>query len=287
MRRAVAATLSPRSSAAFAQSWPNPLDVPVMNQTFSVMRLSNARRASHSRSGSFKPVSRATLDKDPRDVASMFDAVARRYDITNTVLSLGQDRLGGGPPARRCVGPGERCSTWPPGRRCRRSNWPSPGRGASPRTSRSACCAPGSRGRCPRSAPTRPAAVRRRGVRRGDHQLRPAQRVDHAAGLREMARVTRRAAGWWCASSPPHVPVFATVYKEYLMRALPRVATRGVEQPRRLRLSGRVHPAWPDQADLARRIGRRLVAGALAQPHRRHRRAARRHQALTTATLAR
>jgi len=25
-------------------------------------------------------------------VASMFDAVARRYDITNTVLSLGQDR---------------------------------------------------------------------------------------------------------------------------------------------------------------------------------------------------
>src|SRR6201991_2578568 len=37
-------------------------------------------------------VSRATLDKDPREVASMFDGVARRYDLTNTVLSLGQDR---------------------------------------------------------------------------------------------------------------------------------------------------------------------------------------------------
>jgi ubiquinone/menaquinone biosynthesis C-methylase UbiE len=37
-------------------------------------------------------VNRATLDKDPREVASMFDAVARRYDLTNTVLSLGQDR---------------------------------------------------------------------------------------------------------------------------------------------------------------------------------------------------
>jgi demethylmenaquinone methyltransferase/2-methoxy-6-polyprenyl-1,4-benzoquinol methylase len=37
-------------------------------------------------------MSRASLDKDPRDVASMFDAVARRYDITNTVLSGGQDR---------------------------------------------------------------------------------------------------------------------------------------------------------------------------------------------------
>jgi demethylmenaquinone methyltransferase/2-methoxy-6-polyprenyl-1,4-benzoquinol methylase len=37
-------------------------------------------------------VSRADLDKDPRDVASMFDGVARRYDVTNTVLSGGQDR---------------------------------------------------------------------------------------------------------------------------------------------------------------------------------------------------
>src|SRR5258705_6460684 len=38
-------------------------------------------------------VNRATLDKDPHEVASMFDAVARRYDVTNTVLSLGQDRF--------------------------------------------------------------------------------------------------------------------------------------------------------------------------------------------------
>ena len=37
-------------------------------------------------------MSRASLEKDPRDVASMFDGVARRYDITNTVLSGGQDR---------------------------------------------------------------------------------------------------------------------------------------------------------------------------------------------------
>jgi demethylmenaquinone methyltransferase / 2-methoxy-6-polyprenyl-1,4-benzoquinol methylase len=34
---------------------------------------------------------RATLEKQPRDVAAMFDGVARRYDVTNTVLSLGQD----------------------------------------------------------------------------------------------------------------------------------------------------------------------------------------------------
>jgi demethylmenaquinone methyltransferase / 2-methoxy-6-polyprenyl-1,4-benzoquinol methylase len=42
--------------------------------------------------GSVGTVNRADLDKDPRDVASMFDGVARRYDLTNTVLSAGQDR---------------------------------------------------------------------------------------------------------------------------------------------------------------------------------------------------
>ena len=38
-------------------------------------------------------MSRASLDKDPRDVAAMFDDVASKYDVTNDVLSLGQDRL--------------------------------------------------------------------------------------------------------------------------------------------------------------------------------------------------
>lgn len=37
-------------------------------------------------------MSRATLDKQPREVAAMFDGVAKRYDLTNTVLSFGQDR---------------------------------------------------------------------------------------------------------------------------------------------------------------------------------------------------
>ncbi len=37
-------------------------------------------------------MSRADLDKNPHDVAAMFDGVARRYDLTNTVLTAGQDR---------------------------------------------------------------------------------------------------------------------------------------------------------------------------------------------------
>ncbi len=34
---------------------------------------------------------RATLEKKPRDVATMFDGVARRYDLTNSLLTLGLD----------------------------------------------------------------------------------------------------------------------------------------------------------------------------------------------------
>ncbi|MGN6415134.1 demethylmenaquinone methyltransferase [Flexivirga sp.] len=37
-------------------------------------------------------MNRASLEKQPRDVATMFDQVAARYDITNDVMSMGQDR---------------------------------------------------------------------------------------------------------------------------------------------------------------------------------------------------
>jgi demethylmenaquinone methyltransferase / 2-methoxy-6-polyprenyl-1,4-benzoquinol methylase len=43
-------------------------------------------------------VPRVGLDKDPGEVAAMFDAVARRYGLTNTVMSFGQDRW-----FRRCI----------------------------------------------------------------------------------------------------------------------------------------------------------------------------------------
>jgi demethylmenaquinone methyltransferase / 2-methoxy-6-polyprenyl-1,4-benzoquinol methylase len=36
---------------------------------------------------------RADLGKDPKRVSGMFDQVAQRYDVTNDVLSLGNDRL--------------------------------------------------------------------------------------------------------------------------------------------------------------------------------------------------
>ena len=35
----------------------------------------------------------ADLEKDPKQVAEMFDSIAGKYDFTNDVISLGQDRL--------------------------------------------------------------------------------------------------------------------------------------------------------------------------------------------------
>src|SRR5690349_1577676 len=43
-------------------------------------------------SGRVGCVTRADLDKQPQEVAEMFDGVAKRYDLTNTVLSFAQDR---------------------------------------------------------------------------------------------------------------------------------------------------------------------------------------------------
>jgi demethylmenaquinone methyltransferase / 2-methoxy-6-polyprenyl-1,4-benzoquinol methylase len=54
-------------------------------------------------------MSRADLDKDPADVAAMFDAIAARYDLLNDVLSMGQVRLWRRAVARITgAGPGQR-----------------------------------------------------------------------------------------------------------------------------------------------------------------------------------
>ena len=69
-----------------------------------------------------------------------------------------------------------------------------------------------------------------------------------------MARVTRPGGRLVvCEFSTPTNRLFATVYKEYLMQALPRMATRGVVEPGRLRVSGRVDPgvARPGDAGAA------------------------------------
>jgi demethylmenaquinone methyltransferase/2-methoxy-6-polyprenyl-1,4-benzoquinol methylase len=54
-------------------------------------------------------MARAHLDRQPREVAQMFDAVADRYDRMNAVMTMGQERRWRGVVARAlAVGPGDR-----------------------------------------------------------------------------------------------------------------------------------------------------------------------------------
>jgi demethylmenaquinone methyltransferase/2-methoxy-6-polyprenyl-1,4-benzoquinol methylase len=54
-------------------------------------------------------MARADLDKQPGDVAAMFDAIAARYDLLNDILSMGQVRLWRRAVARIAgAGPGDR-----------------------------------------------------------------------------------------------------------------------------------------------------------------------------------
>jgi len=79
--------------------------------------------------------------------------------------------------------------------------------------------------------------------------------VDQQAALRELLRVTRPGGRLVvCEFSTPTNALFATVYKEYLMRALPRVARAVSSNPEAYVYLAESIRAWPDQATLAHQI---------------------------------
>lgn len=203
-------------------------------------------------------MSRATLDKNPRDVASMFDAVARRYDITNTVLSLGQDRRW-----RRAtrsalqIGPGDKVLDLAAGTAVSTVELAKSGAWCVGADFSVGMLQAGARRHLPKVGADATKLPFGDGVFDAvtiSFGLRNV--VDHVRGLREMARVTRPGGRLVvCEFSTPVVPVFATVYKEYLMRALPRVAQAVSSNPDAYVYLAESIRAWPDQAALALRIG--------------------------------
>ena len=202
-------------------------------------------------------MSRASLDKNPRDVASMFDGVARRYDITNTVLSAGQDRYW-----RRATRealdtrPGESVLDLAAGTAVSTVELARSGAWVLAADFSVGMLKAGVRRAVPKVAADATRLPFDDGVFDAvtiSFGLRNV--VDHIAGLREMARVTRPGGRLVvCEFSTPTVPVFSTAYKEYLMRALPRVATAVSSNPEAYVYLAESIRAWPDQAALARRI---------------------------------
>ncbi|CAJ1508664.1 demethylmenaquinone methyltransferase [[Mycobacterium] burgundiense] len=202
-------------------------------------------------------MSRATLDKDPHEVASMFDAVARRYDLTNTVLSLGQDRLW-----RRAtraalgIAPGDRVLDLAAGTAVSTVELAKAGAWCVACDFSVGMLKAGAHRNVPKVAgdatklPFGDALFDAVTISFGLRNV-----VDHVAGLREMARVTKPGGRLVvCEFSTPTVPVFSTVYKEYLMRALPAMAGAVSSDPESYVYLAESIRAWPDQAELARRI---------------------------------
>jgi len=186
----------------------------------------------------------------------MFDAVARRYDLTNDVLSFGQDRRW-----RRAVveavgaRPGDRVLDL------------AAGTGTSSEPFHAAGCrvvaADFSLGmlRVGRQArahlafaasdalrlPFADAAFDAVTISFGLRNL-----VDPAVGLAEMARVTRPGGRLVvCEFSHPTQAAFRTVYEEYLVKALPAVARRVASAPDAYVYLAESIQDWPDQAALA------------------------------------
>jgi demethylmenaquinone methyltransferase/2-methoxy-6-polyprenyl-1,4-benzoquinol methylase len=211
----------------------------------------------------------------------MFDDVARRYDLTNDVLSLGQDRRW-----RRDVidavdpRPGERVLDLAAGT----------GTSSQPFADRGATVVPcdfsvgmlrvgkqhrahlpftaGDGTRLPFADATFDAVTISFGLR---------NIVDPDAGLAEMRRVTRPGGRLVvCEFSSPTWAPFRTVYLEYLMRALPPVARAVSSSPDAYVYLAESIRAWPDQSALAARIEaagwraprwRNLTGGVVALHH--------------------
>ncbi|BCI51557.1 demethylmenaquinone methyltransferase [Mycolicibacterium litorale] len=202
-------------------------------------------------------MSRATLDKNPHEVASMFDAVARRYDLTNTVLSLGQDRFWRRETRSALrIGPGDKVLDLAAGTAVSTVELAGSGAWCVAADFSVGMLAAGRDRAVPKvagDATKLPFADESFDAVTISFGLRNV--VDHVAGLREMARVTRPGGRLVvCEFSTPTNRAFATLYKEYLMKALPRMARAVASNPDAYVYLAESIRAWPDQAGLAQRI---------------------------------
>jgi demethylmenaquinone methyltransferase/2-methoxy-6-polyprenyl-1,4-benzoquinol methylase len=226
-------------------------------------------------------VTRADLDKNPADVQAMFDDVARRYDLTNDVLSMGQDRRW----RRQVIDavapvPGEVVRDLAAGTGTSSPPFRDPGATVVPCDFSVGMLQVGKQAkphlpfvagdgtRLPFRDDTFDAVTISFGLR---------NIVDPDAGLRELLRVTKPGGRMVvCEFSSPTWAPFRTVYLEYLMKALPAVARAVSSSPDAYVYLAESIRAWPDQAGLAARIRRagwsgvewRDLSGGIVALHR-------------------
>lgn len=204
-------------------------------------------------------MSRADLGKDPQEVASMFDAVARRYDLVNDLLSLGRTKAW----RKKVVkiikpGAGMRILDIAAG----------PGSSSEPLHNAGAevISLDFSEGMLEQGKKARPYLT----FVKGDALKLPFKEnefdvttisfglrntKDYRAALREALRVTKEGGRIVIVEfSTPTFPIFRKLYMNYLMKSLPKIARKTSSNPVAYEYLAESIRAWPDQGELAREM---------------------------------
>jgi demethylmenaquinone methyltransferase/2-methoxy-6-polyprenyl-1,4-benzoquinol methylase len=202
---------------------------------------------------------RANLDKQPREVAEMFDAIARRYDLTNEVMALGQTKAWRAATVRAIDAlPGDRVLDLAAGTGTSSEPLADAGVDVIPCDFSVGMLAEGKRRRpdlpyTAGDATQLPFADESFDAVTISFGLRNVVDVD--AALTEMFRVTRPGGRVViCEFSTPTWGPFRKVYEEYLMKALPKVAKAVSRQDGPYEYLAESIADWPDQVTLGRRL---------------------------------
>ena len=210
-------------------------------------------------------MARADLDKQPGDVAAMFDAIAGRYDLLNDILSAGQVRLW-----RRAVAritgarPGERVLDLAAGTGTSSLTFTATGADAV------ACdfsLGMLRTGQAKTGAGPQQSGQGRLGWVAGDAVRLPFRDgafdavtisfglrnvADPGAGLAEMRRVTRPGGRLVvCEFSAITLAPADMLYRRYLLHALPAIARRTARSPEAYEYLAESIVDWPAQRELA------------------------------------
>jgi demethylmenaquinone methyltransferase/2-methoxy-6-polyprenyl-1,4-benzoquinol methylase len=202
-------------------------------------------------------MSRAGLDKNPREVAEMFDGVAKGYDRTNSVMTLGFDRRWR-EWSRRVLDaqPGERVLDLAAGTAVSTVEYASSGAWCVAADFSIGMLLGGKNRNVPKVAadalrlPFADGAFDAATVSFGLRNF-----SDTAAALREMARVVRPGGRLViCEVSTPTFKPFRYVYMRYLLRILPFIGRRVSSNPEAYEYLAESMRAWPDQRALGELI---------------------------------